>query len=104
MSICPNKENDSCSLNFSITDGFSVIGSRFIANQKETPPSLYFSTGSRYHSAQNCFVLEQGDHRCVIISSEPINKNKEQWKLVPKNHLITVTKYRRIKISRIKYQ
>ena len=82
-----NKET--CSLNIAFTDGKTIICSRFINNNKENPPSLYYS------------LIKNTSKKYVIISSEPINTNSEDWKLIPKNHFLIYTSRKNKKICKI---
>lgn len=79
-------EPSSC--NFSFTDGKSILATRYINNKTETPPSLY----SRIDTLKN-----------IIISSEPINNNPKEWKLIPKNRMVIVSSQNNIKIYKLPY-
>ena len=37
----------------------------------------------------------------IIISSEPINNDLRQWKIIPKNNFIIVSKNKNIRIEKI---
>ena len=92
------------SMNFSVTDGNIIVCSRYIsANIKnETPPSLYISMGDEYISAnKKSYMIKNknlDDVKCVIISSEPIDNHENNWKLVPKNTILSVDESNKIKI------
>lgn len=75
------------SLNFAVTDGRHVICTRCRNNTLETPPSLYYCSGAQ------CLFADKDDEKKatgVIISSEPLTRCQEMWKLVPKNHMLVV--------------
>ena len=57
------------SFNIAITEGNFVIFTRYINNQNENPPSLYFKKNK--------------DN--IVISSEPIDFNEDNWTCIPKN-------------------
>ena len=80
---------ETCSLNIAFTDGRTIICSRFINNTKENPPSLYYS------------LIKNTSKKYMIISSEPINTNSEDWKLIPKNHFLIYTSKKNKKICKI---
>lgn len=80
---------ETCSLNIAFTDGKTIICSRFINNSKENPPSLYYS------------LIKKMSKKYMIISSEPINTNSEDWKLIPKNHFLIYTSKKNKKICKI---
>ena len=58
------------SFNIAITNGKFVIFTRYINNENDTPPSLYF----------------KNDIVNILISSEPIDYN-DNWNIVPKNNI-----------------
>jgi len=82
------------SLNFAVTDGKSVIATRFRNHETQDPPSLYYTAASECSCVdgevkiapclcgQNCAA--------VIIASEPLTFSRKCWKLVPKNHMLIV--------------
>lgn len=76
-------KNDICSLNFCVTNKKITICTRYI-NSNEEPPSLYY------------FAKNNN----IMISSEPINKNKE-WKLLSKNSIIIISKTKKIIINNL---
>tara|TARA_B100000674_G_C37953934_1_gene968616 strand:- start:703 stop:1542 length:840 start_codon:yes stop_codon:yes gene_type:complete len=78
-----------CSLNFAFTDGKTIICTRFINTKDEQPPSLYYR------------IEKKNDKKNIIISSEPINYNKEEWRLLPRNRILVFTQKKTIKFIRI---
>ena len=75
--------NEVSSLNFSVYDGNTIICTRYINSKDENPPSLYYG--------KNIKLKNKGLNNNIIISSEPINTNRSDWILVPKNKLLILT-------------
>jgi glutamine amidotransferase len=79
--------------NFAVTDGKSVIATRYVNDNIKEPASLYISSGTKFECRNGiCRMLqaEQNEH-AVIITSEPLTAAREDWIKVPKNHMIIVT-------------
>jgi glutamine amidotransferase len=80
-------------LNFALTDGFSVIASRYVSDPAYDPPSLYLSAGERIE-------IEDGEYRMAptrrhpnttVIASEPLTAERDDWHAVERNHMIVIT-------------
>eukprot|EP00127_Corallochytrium_limacisporum_P004330 Clim_evm13s158 gene=Clim_evmTU13s158 len=81
-------------LNFALSDGTSVVSSRYINSDKETPVSLFYSSGTRFEEYEKGkYHMLKSDRReqIVIIASEPLTYDRFDWLEVPKNHLVIVT-------------
>ena len=83
------------SMNFSITNGEIIVCSRYISinSENENPPSLYLSTGDNYVN-----TIDNNEDNYIIISSEPIDQNINNWRLIPKNSIIGIDNTNKIKI------
>eukprot|EP01125_Pyxidicula_operculata_P013673 TRINITY_DN4542_c0_g1_i3.p1 TRINITY_DN4542_c0_g1~~TRINITY_DN4542_c0_g1_i3.p1 ORF type:complete len:207 (-),score=21.29 TRINITY_DN4542_c0_g1_i3:81-701(-) len=83
-----------CSLNFGVTDGHTVIATRFRDHPEEEPPSLYYTRASKYEVLEDDVEITpctEKDCCCsVIVASEPLTYCQKSWTLVPKNHLVHV--------------
>eukprot|EP01119_Soliformovum_irregulare_P011435 TRINITY_DN2859_c0_g1_i1.p1 TRINITY_DN2859_c0_g1~~TRINITY_DN2859_c0_g1_i1.p1 ORF type:complete len:1228 (-),score=417.22 TRINITY_DN2859_c0_g1_i1:56-3739(-) len=88
-------------LNFAVTDGETVVATKFVDPSEETAASLYFSTGTKFGSTEVCGSggkvysyrmshTEKSPHS-VIISSEPLTDNPIDWVPIPKNNLVVIT-------------
>ena len=77
--------NNVLSMNFAVTDGKTIICTRYITSNDEDPPSLYYRKRNTN----------------LIISSEPINKKEKEWKLIGKNKIIIILENKKIKIESI---
>eukprot|EP01113_Clastostelium_recurvatum_P004885 TRINITY_DN12167_c0_g1_i5.p1 TRINITY_DN12167_c0_g1~~TRINITY_DN12167_c0_g1_i5.p1 ORF type:complete len:450 (+),score=41.87 TRINITY_DN12167_c0_g1_i5:23-1372(+) len=105
----------SSSLNFAVTDGHTTIATRFRNHPLDQPPSLYYRKGAEFRCVNGEFVaVDRPDAHCnpcpqtggpavdsltgqepeqaCIIASEPLTYEKDKWKLVPKNHMVIVTR------------
>ncbi|KAI9740493.1 MAG: hypothetical protein M1834_005073 [Cirrosporium novae-zelandiae] len=109
------EEAEPNSLNVAVTDGSQVVAIRFRNHAIEQPPSLYWSTSAgvtlnrKYPDHPNGEenpdaykkTEEHGDH--VIIASEPSTYKKEEWDLIPKNHILTVSKTGKVSVKEVQY-
>lgn len=101
-------DNQASSLNIAMTNGKTILCSRFINSQKESPPSLYYNikTNESKENKKNTNQILNSEtnieKRNIIISSEPINNQILEWKLIPKNHILIYDSRRNLKIKKIK--
>ncbi|KAL6930020.1 hypothetical protein ACO0SA_001427 [Hanseniaspora valbyensis] len=92
--IQESKEEPSM-LNFAVTDGESVIVSRYITSKVDEAPSLYFSCGSEFVERKNGeFNMNRVDkkNKVVMVSSEPITFERNDWTAIATNSLLTIQK------------
>ena len=84
-------EEVSC-FNMMITNGHRIFGSRYSSNPYEQPRTLYYSTGSRFQCTNGVsrMVREDSTVKAVLIVSEKLTKNSEDWTQIPANHFIAV--------------
>ena len=69
-----SNSNNVLSMNFAVTDGKTIICTRYINSDDENPPSLYYNT----------------TNGSIIISSEPTTNKNEEWILIGKNKIFIV--------------
>jgi len=82
-------------MNFAVSDGNSVIATRYTHPRTAAAVSLYFASGTQFTVGKdNDYEMLQTDRRqmCHIIASEPLSKNVKDWIPVPRDHLVMVTK------------
>ncbi|XBW35212.1 hypothetical protein QEN19_000775 [Hanseniaspora menglaensis] len=92
--IQESKEEPSM-LNFAVTDGESIIVSRYITSKVDEAPSLYFSCGSDFVERKNGeFNMHRVDkkNKVVLVSSEPITFERNDWTAISTNSLLTILK------------
>ncbi|KAG0261552.1 hypothetical protein DFQ27_002912 [Actinomortierella ambigua] len=81
-------------MNFAVTDGVSVVCTRYISSRTLEAASLYFSSGTRFESYKpGHYRMVKADKRedMVVIASEPLTFEKADWLTIPTNTLMVVT-------------
>ncbi|ORZ10583.1 nucleophile aminohydrolase [Lobosporangium transversale] len=86
-------------LNFAVTDGVSVVCTRYINSSSAAlePERLYFSSGTRfecykpghYRMVKEAAKVKRED--IVMIASEPLTFEETDWRLVSRNTLVVIT-------------
>eukprot|EP01102_Stenamoeba_stenopodia_P005798 TRINITY_DN16525_c0_g1_i1.p1 TRINITY_DN16525_c0_g1~~TRINITY_DN16525_c0_g1_i1.p1 ORF type:complete len:397 (+),score=44.60 TRINITY_DN16525_c0_g1_i1:117-1193(+) len=99
---CSERVCIASSLNFAVTDGNVVLATRFRNHPREDPPSLYYNISEKVSledglisvhaspSTSQHHPITENEHRVCLIASEPLTYHGDEWKLLPKNHLICV--------------
>ncbi|CDJ30364.1 LOW QUALITY PROTEIN: uncharacterized protein EMH_0006210 [Eimeria mitis] len=104
-------------INVVVSDGESVVATRFVTNAQEVayesgksaivpdpkgetgpamPASLYFATGTAWEQQEDTcdeYRMTHKDKRTdiCIVTSEPLTSNAEDWMPVPRNTMILIT-------------
>ncbi len=80
-------------LNFAVSDGFSVLASRYVSTPDIAPPSLYISSGDRFeiHEGKYRMSAPVRHPEAVIIASEPLTAERSDWQVVERNRLVVVS-------------
>ena len=78
--------------NFAVTDGQSIAAVRYVSDPTAEPQSLYYSTGGKYDcEGGKCkFVSCEAKDKSIIIASERLTANSEEWFRVAPNHVLMV--------------
>ena len=82
-------------MNFAVTDGESVVVSRYITSKTDEAASLHFSTGLKFFEYEpGLFKMERLNRSqdVIFVASEPLTFERGDWICVPTNTLITITK------------
>lgn len=88
-----NRTREPSLLNFAITDGNTVVVSRYITSRTEEAASLHFSSGTRF------FEYEKGQYRMerrdrgqniIMVASEPLTFERHDWITIPTNTILTI--------------
>ncbi|SPN98893.1 related to glucosamine 6-phosphate synthetases, contain amidotransferase and phosphosugar isomerase domains [Cephalotrichum gorgonifer] len=88
-------------LNFAITDGHSVICTRYVSSFTDEAASLYYSSGTQWQERPSTaaagtrdFHMERRDKGAdiVLVASEPLTFERENWVNVPTNSILTIHK------------
>ncbi|MCG8604388.1 class II glutamine amidotransferase, partial [bacterium] len=79
-------------LNVAITNGEFMVATRYATGTRENPPTLYHSEGSRFECRDGvCHMLEADpSEHAVLIVSEKLTGEKQDWHEVPVNHFVVV--------------
>ncbi|RKP11049.1 nucleophile aminohydrolase [Thamnocephalis sphaerospora] len=94
-------------MNFAVTDGESVICTRYITDSRKEGASLYFSSGTRFESYKpGHYRMIKADKRedIVVIASEPLTFEKTDWLTIPSNTLVIITPRLNVLLHPIKDQ
>ncbi|KAF9548436.1 hypothetical protein EC957_006652 [Mortierella hygrophila] len=81
-------------MNFAVTDGATVVCSRYISSRHLEAASLYYSSGNRFEKCNSSHYRMVKDNRrqdMVVIASEPLTFEKADWLTIPTNSVIVVT-------------
>lgn len=91
-------------LNFALTDGKSVVCTRYVSSKTDEAASLFFSSGTSWReqpSAPRCgppkvgkgeYKMERRDKGAdiVLVASEPLTFERDNWVTVPTNSVLTI--------------
>ncbi|KZO96309.1 glutamine amidotransferase [Calocera viscosa TUFC12733] len=81
-------------MNFAVTDGATVVATRYISSKTEEAASLYFSSGTTFsETSRGHYKMSKRDKRedIVVIASEPLTFEKADWLEIKTNTLIVIT-------------
>ena len=90
--------------NFAVTDGRSLVATRFASGTDRIPASLHYSAGARYvidGDDGDMLGTDAAPPGAVIVASEPLTRHAEDWRDVPPNHSVTVDPELRVVIEPI---
>ncbi|MBA2340692.1 MAG: class II glutamine amidotransferase [Pyrinomonadaceae bacterium] len=92
--------------NFAVTDGRSTVVSRYSSGEGIVGASLHYSRGHKFECLPGGVcdmhgVAADEAARAVIVSSERLTEEKEDWIDVPDNHTITVHEDLSVRIGKI---
>ncbi|CCF56198.1 hypothetical protein KAFR_0A07640 [Kazachstania africana CBS 2517] len=88
-------DNEPSLLNFAVTDGDTVIVSRYITSKTDEAASLHFSCGSSFiETAPGEYRMERLDRNqdVIMVASEPLTFERGDWTTVPTNSILTIKK------------
>ncbi|CAE6449711.1 unnamed protein product [Rhizoctonia solani] len=82
-------------MNFCITDGKSVVATRYVSSRTDEAASLWFSSGTTFHeyAPGGHYRMTKSDKRenIFLIASEPLTFEKADWMEIPSNTIIVIT-------------
>lgn len=82
-------------LNFAVTDGSTVVVSRYITSKTDEAASLHFSCGSSFvETAPGEYRMERFSRNqdVIMVASEPLTFERGDWTTVPTNSILTIKK------------
>ncbi|ETW02165.1 hypothetical protein H310_05734 [Aphanomyces invadans] len=93
-------------LNFAVTDGDTLIATRYVNVSSSAAASLYFSSGSRWIQSVERpkeYIMQRHnkEEKVFVMASERLSNEPSDWLEVPKNSIVTVTKEMNIQICPI---
>ncbi|KAF7846182.1 hypothetical protein BT93_L4925 [Corymbia citriodora subsp. variegata] len=80
-------------LNFAVTDGHSVVITRYVSSKTDEAASLYYSSGTDWvDEGSYQFVMERRDKASdvILVASEPLTFERHNWLPVPTNTIVTI--------------
>ncbi|PVZ99543.1 hypothetical protein BB558_004469 [Smittium angustum] len=81
-------------MNFAVTDGVTVVCTRYISSKKYEAASLYFSSGSEFRSESDGryrMIRANKRDKSVVVASEPLTFERNDWLVIPTNTLLVIT-------------
>ncbi|KAI9438383.1 N-terminal nucleophile aminohydrolase [Russula earlei] len=84
-------------LNFCVTDGVSVVATRYVSSRNDAAASLWFSSGTDFQECSEGggghYKMSKADKRenIIMIASEPLTFEKADWMEIKTNYMIVVT-------------
>ncbi len=79
-------------LNLAVTNGKSIVATRYTTNQLVQPSSLYYMYGKEYHCRDGECRMEpfDGQPSSIIIASEPFTLRRSDWMKVERNAMMII--------------
>ncbi|MEO5930833.1 MAG: class II glutamine amidotransferase [Candidatus Kapaibacterium sp.] len=79
-------------LNLCVSNGRSIVATRYTTNPRVQPASLYYMFGKEYLATEHrSYMLpDEGMSEAVVISSEPFTGVKSDWTKVVRNSMLII--------------
>ena len=75
--------------NFALTDGETIITTRYVSDPSLEAASLYYSTGENFiFQDPASTIATRPNDNTLLIASEPLTRKEKNWTKVPNNHMI----------------
>jgi len=82
-------------MNFCVTDGESVVVTRYISSREDEAASLWFSSGTEFseYAEGGHYRMAKADKRenIIMIASEPLTFERADWMEIKTNHMVVIT-------------
>lgn len=91
--------------NLMVTNGRRVFGTRYSSNPEKETRTLYFSAGTGFECKEGVYHMEDAGSKpeTVLIVSEKLTENENDWNPIPPNHFISVDKELQIRLSPMRH-
>jgi predicted glutamine amidotransferase len=90
-------------LNLCVSNGRSIVATRYTTNPRVQPASLYYMFGRDYvvEGDRTYMAPDAGHSEAIIIASEPFTSSKSDWTKVTRNSMIIVDEDLNIRFEEI---
>jgi len=82
-------------MNFCVTDGETVVATRYISSRKDEAASLWFSSGTTFseYAEGGHYKMSKADKRenIIMIASEPLTFERADWMEIKTNNMVVIT-------------
>jgi glutamine amidotransferase len=83
-------------MNFVVSDGHTVVATRYISSRTSEASSLFFSSGTsfdEYEPTAGLYRMTKADkrERIIMIASEPLTFERTDWIEVKTNMMVVIT-------------
>ncbi|KAL1748448.1 nucleophile aminohydrolase [Schizophyllum fasciatum] len=82
-------------MNFCVTDGESVIATRYVSSRTDEAASLWFSSGTTFseYADGGHYKMAKEDKRenIIMVASEPLTFERADWMEIKTNNMIVIT-------------
>jgi len=83
-------------MNFCVTDGETVIATRYVSSKTDEAASLWFSSGTTFHEYGDIgghYKMSKADKRenIIMIASEPLTFERADWMEIKTNNMVVIT-------------
>lgn len=89
------KDSEPSLMNFCVTDGESVVATRYVSSREDEAASLWFSSGTTFseYKEGGHYRMTKSDKRenIIMIASEPLTFERADWMEIRTNHMVVIT-------------
>jgi len=82
-------------MNFCVTDGETVVATRYISSRKDEAASLWFSSGTTFseYAEGGHYKMSKADKRenIIMVASEPLTFERADWMEIKTNTMVVIT-------------
>ncbi|KIY50455.1 N-terminal nucleophile aminohydrolase [Fistulina hepatica ATCC 64428] len=82
-------------MNFCVTDGETIVATRYISSRKDEAASLWFSSGTSFsqYGDGGHYKMSKEDKRenIIMVASEPLTFERADWMEIKTNNMVVIT-------------